>query len=88
MPFDVSSSFLVLVGVTAVAGAIGGLMGGRSPGAILSALMGIVGGLAVAAVARAYGAPPLVQLEGWSVVYSAVGAALFALVVSLSSGRR
>lgn len=88
MPAEVSASFLVLVGIAAVAGALGGLAGGRSPGMILSALMGIVGGLALAAVARAYGAPALIELEGFSAVYAALGAALFSLAVSLSSGRR
>jgi hypothetical protein len=74
----------------AIAGGIGGLIGGmfatRRASLIGSILMGVIGSIAVAAMTRIAGFPPLVDAgEGFSYVYGAAGGFVLGLAVSASN---
>jgi hypothetical protein len=74
----------------AIAGGIGGLLGGlfaSSRSSLFgSALMGIIGGIALATILRIVSVDPLVDAgQGFSYVYGAVGGLVLGLVVSASN---
>lgn len=87
MPADVSPAFFLFLGVAGLGGLVGGLLAGRSSGMILSVLMGMVGGLTLAAIARALAFPGGFDLGGFSGLYGALGGLVLAYGVASTSGR-
>lgn len=74
-------SSLAIIGA---AGAITGLLGGVAAGArrlMGTILMGVIGAIAAAAIARAGGAPIIYGVGGYSYVYAAAGGLLLSYVV-------
>ncbi len=83
-----SSAFNGVVGV-ALVGALGGLFGGFASGrranAIVSLLLGALGGIAVATIARAFTAPTLITLGDFGLDWALAGGGFFAYVIGRSS---
>lgn len=79
---DPAFSSLAVIGVV---GALTGLLGGVGAGArrlVGTILMGIIGAIAAAAIARIAGAPPIYSVgDGFSYVYGAAGGLLLSYVV-------
>lgn len=76
--------------VIGLVGLVTGLIGGVVAGAkhlIGTMLMGAVGAIALAAVARFADAPPVIGIEGFSYLYGALGGLLLAYVVGRSDRR-
>jgi uncharacterized membrane protein YeaQ/YmgE (transglycosylase-associated protein family) len=85
--------FLVLVVVAAVVGSIGQALAGYSRGGcLISAVVGFIGALLGTWLSRELGLPELftVNIDGepFPIVWSIIGSALFAGVLSLMSSRR
>ena len=71
--------------MAAIAGLLGGFLGSKHRlfGAIL---LGVIGGIAAASIARIAGAGPIFDVgEGFSAIYAAVGGFLLGYVVSRST---
>ncbi len=87
-------SFLILLLIAAVCGALGQSIAGYSLGGCLVATaVGFIGALLGGWIARAFGLPQMLVVsvggQPFPVVWSIIGATLFALVVGLiSRGRR
>lgn len=85
---DPSFSALAVIGVV---GAVSGLVGGVLAGAkhlVGTTLMGVIGGISAAAIARIAGAPPIYSTgESFSYVYGAAGGLLLSYVVGRSDRR-
>ena len=85
--------FLILLVVAGICGALGQAVAGYSRGGCLVAIvLGFIGALFGTWLARALGLPELLTLEigsqGFPVIWSIIGAALFVAVLSLlTSGR-
>ena len=85
---------LILLLISAIAGAIGQSIAGYSlGGCLVSAAVGLIGALIGAWLSAAVGLPELfiVQIGTWAfpVVWAIIGATLFSLVIGLiSRGRR
>lgn len=79
---DPAFSALAVIGVV---GAVGGLLGGIFAGArrlLGTILMGVIGAVAAAAIARIAGAPPVYGVgDDFSYVYGVAGALLLSYVV-------
>ncbi len=87
---DIEPEIVSAILRVAVAGGIGGLIGGlfaSSRSSIFgSLLMGIIGGIALAAILRIVNVDPLMDAgQGFSYVYGAVGGLVLGLVVSASN---
>lgn len=87
------TSFLVLLFVAAVVGALGQALAGYSlGGCLVSIIVGWVGALLGIWLARELGLPELLVInvggEVFPVVWSVVGAAILALVIGSLSRRR
>lgn len=75
----------IIGGVGAIAGLIGGFLASSSS-LLGSALIGIIGGIAGAAIMRIAGAPSIAYVgDGFSVVWGAAGGLLMGYVVGRSS---
>lgn len=83
-----ASAFNGVVGV-ALVGGLGGLFGGFAAGrrasAIISVLLGALGGVAVATIARGFTAPTLITLGDFGLDWALGGGLLVAYVVGRSS---
>lgn len=80
--------FLVLLLIAGICGAIGQAITGYTRGGCLVAIaVGFIGALLGGYLARALGLPELFVIEGFPIVWSIIGAALFVAVISLVSGR-
>jgi len=83
-----AGAFNGIVGV-ALVGGLGGLFGGFASGrranAIISLLLGALGGIAVATVARSFTAPTLITLSDFGLDWALGGGLLFAFVIGRSS---
>jgi hypothetical protein len=83
-----ASTWQALAIVGAVGG-VGGLLGGLISGAhnlLGTILMGIIGGITAATIARIVGAPLIYEVgEGFSLVWSAIGGILLGFVVGRSN---
>jgi uncharacterized membrane protein YeaQ/YmgE (transglycosylase-associated protein family) len=85
--------FLVLLLIAAVCGAIGQALAGYSlGGCLVSAVVGFVGAFLGLWLARQLGLPEVLVIrvggETFPVLWSIVGSAILALILSLSSRRR
>lgn len=85
--------FLVLAVIAAIVGSIGQALAGYSRGGcLISAVVGFIGALLGTWLSRELGLPELftVNIEGepFPIVWSIIGSALFAAVLSLMSSRR
>lgn len=85
--------FIVLVIIAAVVGSIGqALVGFSRGGCIVSAVVGFIGALLGMWLSRELGLPELftVNIDGepFPIVWSIIGSAIFAGILSLISGRR
>ncbi|MGH3650260.1 MAG: hypothetical protein ACRDU9_06070 [Acidimicrobiia bacterium] len=76
----------VVAGVGALAGLIGGFMA-SADNLFGTLLMGIIGGVALSAIIRIAGGPPIyaVGVEDFSLVWGAVGGAVLGFVVGRSN---
>ncbi len=83
--FEFTPEMLIVVGAAALGGLVGGLISGRRAGLIGSILMGTIGGLVVAVITQAAAFPPIVEVAGYSVVYTILGGAFLAGVIGYSS---
>jgi hypothetical protein len=80
-------SLAIVAGAGGLAGAVGGMIGGRTPGPLASFLLGALAGGATALILRAYQVPPVVGVSGLSVIYAALGGAVLTFAIAQSSGR-
>ena len=82
---SIVESLLIVGGV----GAIGGLIGGFFAGAdnlFGTLLMGVIGGISLAAIFRIGGAPPIYSIgDDFSVVWGALGGLVLGFVVGRSN---
>jgi len=88
-----TGELLVLLVVAGICGSIAQAMVGYSRGGCLvSIALGFIGALLGTGLARAVGLPELFTLqvgsEGFPVIWSIIGAALFVAVLSLARSRR
>lgn len=80
--------FLILLLIAGICGAIGQAITGYGRGGCLVAIaVGFIGALLGGYLSRALGLPELFVIEGFPIVWSIIGAALFVAVISLVSGR-
>jgi uncharacterized membrane protein YeaQ/YmgE (transglycosylase-associated protein family) len=85
MDLDFTPNMLVILAAAAFGGLLGGVLTGRKASVVGSILMGIIGGLVAAILTRAAGFPPIVEMAGYSVVYSVIGGIFLAAVVGFGS---
>ncbi len=78
---------LVLVaGVAAFGGLVGGVVAGRRATVVSSILMGIIGGMVTSVLVREFGGPPIVGTQGYSLVYALGAGFLFSWVIGSTRG--
>jgi uncharacterized membrane protein YeaQ/YmgE (transglycosylase-associated protein family) len=81
--------FVILVVIAGICGALGQAIAGYSRGGCLvSIALGFVGALLGMALAKALNLPDLFSVEGFPIVWSIIGAALFVAVLGLLTRRR
>lgn len=83
-----ATAFNGVVGVGLIGG-LGGLFGGFAAGRranpFISILLGVLGGIAVSTVARAFGAPTLLRLADFGLDWALGGGLFFSYVIGRSS---
>ncbi|HUO83686.1 MAG TPA: GlsB/YeaQ/YmgE family stress response membrane protein [Thermoanaerobaculia bacterium] len=80
---------LVLLLIAGICGSIGQAISGYSRGGCLvSIAVGFIGALLGTFLSRKLGLPELFRVEGFPIIWSIVGAALFVAVISLIGGSR
>ena len=78
-------ALLIIGGVGAIAGLVGGFFSGAS-NLLGSILMGIIGGISLSAIMRIAGAPPIYGIgDDFSVVWGAIGGLVLGFVVGRSN---
>lgn len=87
------ASFLVLLLVAAVIGALGQALAGYSVGGCLvSIVVGSIGAALGRWLAAQFGLPPLLSVDvagnEFPIIWSVLGSGLFVVVIALLSGRR
>jgi uncharacterized membrane protein YeaQ/YmgE (transglycosylase-associated protein family) len=87
------TGLLLLLLIAAVCGAVGrSIAGGTHGGCLVSIALGFIGALIGTAIARRLHLPEPLMLniagESFPILWSIIGAALFAAIVHLISGRR
>ena len=87
------TGFLILILIAAVCGAIGrAIAGGTHGGCLVSIALGFIGAVLGSAIARRLHLPEPLMLsfsgEHFPILWSIIGAAIFAAVVHLISGAR
>ena len=86
MPQEIVEALIVVGIIGGVFGLIGGFLGSKRK-LVGSALLGVIGGIALAAIARIAGFPPVLELdEGFSALYAAAGGFVLGFVVNRSTG--
>ena len=79
-------SMLIVGGVGAIGGLVGGFMAGAK-NLFGTILMGVIGGIAASAILRIAGAPSIYSIgDDFSLGWAAVGGLLLGFVVGRSSG--
>lgn len=85
IPPEVAAALVIVGLVGAIAGLIGGFLGSKHR-LLGSILLGIIGGIAAASIARLAGADPGYDVgEGFSALYAAGGGFLLGYVVGRST---
>jgi uncharacterized membrane protein YeaQ/YmgE (transglycosylase-associated protein family) len=80
--------FLILLVVAAVCGGIGQSIAGYSRGGCLTAIaVGFIGALLGSWLSGQLGLPELLMVEGFPIIWSIVGSALFVAIIALLSRR-
>lgn len=81
--------FVLLIIIAAICGSLGMAISGYSRGGCLMAIaVGFIGALLGTWLSRAMSLPELLTVEGFPVIWSIIGAALFVAVISLLTGWR
>jgi uncharacterized membrane protein YeaQ/YmgE (transglycosylase-associated protein family) len=81
--------FIILLVVAGICGALGQAISGYSRGGCLvSIALGFIGALIGMWLQRLLGLPELLPIEGFPVVWSIIGAAIFVTVLGLLQRRR
>ncbi|HWP41930.1 MAG TPA: GlsB/YeaQ/YmgE family stress response membrane protein [Blastocatellia bacterium] len=81
-------SFLILLLVAGICGAIGQAIAGYSRGGCLvSIALGFIGALLGGYISRALGLPELFIVAGFPIIWSIIGAAIFVALISLVTRR-
>lgn len=85
LPSAVVEALFIVAIIGGIAGLIGGFLGSKH-NLIGAVLLGIIGGLSAAAVARIAGAEPLMSVgEGFSAVYAGIGGLVLGYAVGRST---
>ena len=85
MPQEVVETLFVVAIIGAVFGLIGGFLGAKRS-LIGSLLMGIIGGIALASIARIAGFDPVLPIdEGFPAIYAAAGGLVLGFAVNRST---
>ena len=85
MPQDVVETLFVVAIIGAVFGLVGGFLGAKRS-LVGSLLMGVIGGIALASMARIAGFDPILQIdEGFSAIYAAAGGLVLGFAVNRST---
>lgn len=86
------TGLFILIVIAAVCGAVGRSIAGAHGGCLVSIALGFIGALIGSAIARRLRLPEPLMLtvsgEHFPILWSIIGAALFAALVHLISGRR
>lgn len=81
--------FFILLIIAGICGSIAQALAGFSRGGCLVAIaLGFIGALLGNFLARQLSLPELFSVQGFPVIWSIIGAALFCALLSLLSGRR
>ena len=85
MPQEVVETLFVVAIIGAVFGLIGGFLGAKRS-LVGSLLMGVIGGIALASIARIANFDPVLPIdEGFSAIYAAAGGLVLGFVVNRST---
>ena len=85
MPQEIVETLFVVAIIGGVFGLIGGFLGAKRS-LIGSLLMGIIGGIALASMARIAGFDPVLAIdEGFSAIYAAAGGLVLGFAVNRST---
>ncbi len=80
--------FLILLVVAGICGALAqAIVGYSRGGCLVSIALGFIGALVGMGLARLFGLPELLPINGFPVVWSIIGAALFVALLGLLSRR-
>ncbi len=81
--------FIILLIVAGICGALGQAIGGYSRGGCLvSIALGFIGAIMGLWMARALGLPEIFSVEGFPIIWSIIGSALFVAILGLISRGR
>ena len=85
MPQDVVETLFVVAIIGGVFGLVGGFLGAKRI-LIGSILMGVIGGIALASMARIAGFDPILPIdEGFSAIYAGIGGLVLGFAVNRST---
>jgi hypothetical protein len=85
MPQEVVETLFIVAIIGGVFGLIGGFLGAKRS-LIGSVLLGVIGGIALASIARIAGFDPVLPVdEGFSAIYAAAGGLVLGFVVNRST---
>ncbi len=85
MEQDLVRAFGAVVIFAGFGGLLGGMLAGRRAGIVGSILLGIIGGVVAAVIAEALNAAPVVDVEGYSLLYAAGGGLVAAWIIGAST---
>jgi uncharacterized membrane protein YeaQ/YmgE (transglycosylase-associated protein family) len=80
--------FIILLIIAGVCGSLGGAIAGTRRGCFASVALGFIGALVGVVLSRLLRLPELIHIDGFPVVWSIAGAALFMAVINLLSRGR
>ncbi len=82
---SVSGGVLAVGGAAALAGLLVGAMSGAKTDLVLTSLAAVIMGLSVSVVLRLLGVDPLLDVDGYSLIYAAGSGAVTAFIVAKGS---
>jgi uncharacterized membrane protein YeaQ/YmgE (transglycosylase-associated protein family) len=81
--------FIILLIIAGICGALGQAIGGYSRGGCLvSIALGFIGAIMGLWMARALGLPEIFSVEGFPIIWSIIGSAIFVAILGLISRGR
>jgi uncharacterized membrane protein YeaQ/YmgE (transglycosylase-associated protein family) len=81
--------FIILLIIAGICGALGQAIGGYSRGGCLvSIALGFIGAIMGLWLARALGLPEIFSVEGFPIIWSIIGSAIFVAILGLISRGR